>query len=187
MLAIFKKNQSSHIVENGPWEETWEQEGRFGQSVAVGQELLLAWIHSMGSVQEEQTDRRMPGEEVKKKQSPRSWAVLRGTFLVSLSRLPRSGRATCPDSLQSARGPLTRPETDTQAMSTLMALVFLLALGLSCKPSDNPPHLVYLPPPQVFPMRKWCRESSTSRSWTTTVSAAMTPLGRCPSLSTRWT
>lgn len=42
-------------------------------------------------------------------------------------------------------------------------------------------------PAQGSPTRRWCSGCCTFRSWTMTASAVTTPLGRCPSPSTRWT
>lgn len=55
--------------------------------------------------------------------------------------------------------------------------------SLNC--SSSP--LAFPPPAQGFPTRRWCSGCCTSRSWTMTASAAMIPLERCPSHSTRWT
>lgn len=82
----------------------------------------------------------MPREEVKKKAESLKLVCSHG-YLSSfpVPSLPRSGRATCPDLIQRARGPLPRPAMDIQAVSTLMAVVLLMLLGLSCKPSQPVP------------------------------------------------
>lgn len=79
----------------------------------------------------------MPREEVKKKAESLKLVSSHG-YLSSfpVPSLPWSGRSICPDLIQRARGPLPRPEMEIQAGSTLITVVLLLFLGLSCKPSE---------------------------------------------------
>lgn len=166
---LFLKNQSGHSVENGPREEAWEWEGRFGHSRdcwARGAGGL--GIHGLCLGRSGRQADHQPWEEAEEKAQPQSTGSLSQApvwFPCPLSSwdllcdsLIASGRATCSDLIQGARGLPPRSEMDTQAMSTLMVFVLLLALGLSRKPSEPRfPHLMgHTRQSSCWPFRKCC-------------------------------